>query len=54
MLGKVDDKYHITFFTNTVFNAEVLDTISVLQFLSLPQMKQKGKRYNKVKTSKPF
>jgi hypothetical protein len=40
MLGKRNDKYHIIFFTNTVFNAAVLCTTSVLQFVLLPQMKQ--------------
>jgi hypothetical protein len=39
-LGKLNDKYHIIFFTNTVFNAAVLCTTSVLQFLLLFQMKQ--------------
>jgi len=39
MLGKLNDKYHIIFFTNTVFNAALLCTTSVLQFLLLPQMK---------------
>jgi len=43
MLGKLNDKYHIIFFTNTVFNAAVLCTISVLKFLLLPQMKQERK-----------
>jgi len=43
MLGKVNDKYHLIFFTNTVFNAAVLCTTSVLQFLLLPQIQQEGK-----------
>jgi hypothetical protein len=43
MLGKLNEKYHIIFFTNTVFNAAVLSTTSVLQFLLLPQMQQEGK-----------
>jgi len=43
MLGKQNDKYHIIFFTNTVFNAAVLSTTSVLQFGSLPQMKEERK-----------
>ena len=43
MLGKLNDKYHIIFFTNTIFNAALLCTTSVLQFLSLPQMKQERK-----------
>jgi hypothetical protein len=43
MLGKLNDKYHIIFFTNTVFNAEVLCATSVLQFLLLPQIKQERK-----------
>jgi len=40
MQGKLNDKYHIIFFTNTVFNAAMLCTTSVLQFVSLPQMKE--------------
>ena len=36
MLGKLNDKYHIIFFTNTMFNAVVLCTTSALQPLSLP------------------
>jgi len=43
MLGKRKDKYHIIFFTNTVFNAAVLCTTSVLQCLLLSQMKQELK-----------
>ena len=41
--GKLNDKYHNIFFTNTVFNAAVLCITSVLQFLLLPQMKQERK-----------
>ena len=36
MLGKLNDKYHITFFTNTVSNAAVLCTISVLVCFTSP------------------
>jgi len=36
MLGKLNDKYHITFITKTVFNAAVLCTTSVLQFIYFP------------------
>ena len=43
MLGKLNDKYHIICFTNAVFNAAVLCTTSMLQFLLLPQMKQERK-----------
>jgi len=43
MLGKLNDEYHIIFLTNTVFNAALLCTTSVLQFLLLPQMKQERK-----------
>jgi len=43
MLGKLNDKFHIIFFTDTVFNAAVLCTNSVLQFLLLPEMKQEEK-----------
>jgi len=43
MLGKLNDKYHIIFFTNIVFIAALLCTTSVLQFLLLPQMKQERK-----------
>jgi len=53
MLGKLNDKYHIIFFTNTVFNAALLCTNAVLQFLLLPQMKQE-RRNNKITTSRPF
>ena len=42
MLGKLNDKYHIIFFTIIVFNAAVLCTISVLQFLLLPQIKERN------------
>jgi len=41
--GKLNDKYHIIFFTNTEFNAAVLCTTSVLQFVLLPQMQQERK-----------
>jgi hypothetical protein len=41
--GKTEWQYHIIFFTNTVFNAAVLCTTSVSQFLLLPQMKQERK-----------
>ena len=40
MLGKLNDKYHIIVFTDTVVTAAVLCTTSVLKFLSLPQMIQ--------------
>jgi len=43
MVGKLNDKYHIIFFSNTVFNAAVPCTTFVLQFLLLPQMKQERK-----------
>jgi hypothetical protein len=43
MLGTVNDKYHVIFFTNTVFNAAVFCTTSVWQFLLCPQMKQERK-----------
>jgi len=43
MVGKLNDMYYIICFTNTVFNAAMLCTISVLQFLLLPQMKQERK-----------
>jgi len=43
MLGKLNDKYHITLYTNTVFNAALLCTTSVLQFVLLLQMKQERK-----------
>jgi hypothetical protein len=33
MLGKLYDKYHIILFANTVFNAAVLRTTSVLVIL---------------------
>jgi len=39
MLGKLNEKYQIIFFTKTVFNAAVFCTTSVLQFLLLPQIK---------------
>jgi len=37
------NKYHIIFFTNTLFNAAVLCATTVLHFLLLPQMKQDRK-----------
>jgi hypothetical protein len=40
MVEKVNDKYHIILFTNTVFNAAVLCTTPVLQFVLLPHMKR--------------
>ena len=43
MLGELKDKYHIIFFTNPIFNAAVLCTTSVLQFVLSPQKKQ-GKK----------
>jgi len=43
MLRKLNNKYHIIFFTNTVFNAAVLCTTSVLQFHLLSEMKQDRK-----------
>jgi len=43
MLGKLNDMYHIIFFTNTVFNAAVLCRTSVLLFHLLPQKKQDRK-----------
>jgi len=43
MLGKLNDKYHFNFLTNKVFNAAVLSTTSVLQFVLLPQMKEERK-----------
>jgi hypothetical protein len=43
MMGKLNDKYQIICFTNTVFNAALLCTISVLQFLLFPQLKQERK-----------
>jgi len=43
MLGKLNDKYHIILFTKILFNAAVLCTTSVLQFLLIPQTKQGGK-----------
>jgi len=42
--GRTEDKYHIIFFTNTVFNAALLCTTSVLQFLLLPKTKQERKQ----------
>jgi hypothetical protein len=45
MLGKLNYKYHIMSFTSTVFNIMVPCTISVLQFLLVPQMKQESKKY---------
>ena len=49
-VGKLNDKYHIIFFTNTVLNAAVLSTTSVLQFISLPQMKkERGKKITNLK-----
>jgi hypothetical protein len=44
IMGKVNYKYSIIFFTNTVFNAAQLSTTRVLQFLLLPQMKQESKK----------
>jgi len=44
MLGKLNDKYHIIFFTNTVFNTAVLGTTSVLQFLLLPKNEARKER----------
>ena len=43
MLGKLNDKYRIIFFSNTVFNAAMLCTTYVLQFLLIPKMKQERK-----------
>jgi len=43
-VGKLNDKYHIIFFTNTEFNAAVLCTTSVLQFVLLPQMKKEREK----------
>jgi competence protein ComGC len=40
MLGKLNDKYYIILFANTVYNVAVLCTISVLLFVLLPQMKK--------------
>jgi hypothetical protein len=40
MLGKLNDKYHFIFFTSIVFNAAMLCTTSVLQFLLFPHMKK--------------
>jgi len=44
MLGKLNDKYHIIFFTSTVFNAAVLCTTSLLQFLLLPKNETRKER----------
>lgn len=41
MLGKLNYKYYIIFFTNTVLNITVLWVTSVLLFLLLPWMKPK-------------
>ena len=43
-LGQLNDKYHIIFFNNTVFNAAVLCTTSVLHFDLFPQKKQRKKK----------
>jgi len=43
MLRVQNYKYHILFFTKTVFNAMVLGTTSVLQFLLFPKTKQESK-----------
>jgi hypothetical protein len=36
MLGKLNDKYHIIFFTKTLFNAALLCTTSVLVSFTSP------------------
>ena len=41
MLGKLNDKYHIIFFTNTVFNAALLCTTSVLVSFTSPNETRK-------------
>jgi len=51
--GKLNDKYHIIFFTNAVFNAAVLCTTSVLQFVLLPKMKEERKKRKQIKASRP-
>jgi len=52
--GKLNDKFHIIFFTNAVFNAAVLCTTSMLQFVLLPQMKEERKKRKQIKASRPF
>jgi hypothetical protein len=44
MLGKLNYKNDIILFTNTVFNAAVLCTTSVLQFLLLPPNETRKER----------
>ena len=41
MLGKLNDKCHIIFFTNTVFNAALFCTISVLVSFTFPNETRK-------------
>jgi hypothetical protein len=43
MLGKMNDKYHIIVCIKTAFNAAVLCTTTVVQFVLLPQTKEEWK-----------
>jgi hypothetical protein len=40
--------------STTLFNAAVPCAYFLLQYTLLPQMKQEGKRYKKIKTYRPF
>jgi len=44
MLGELSYKHHIPVLINTVYNAMVLSTTSVLQFLLFPKTKQESKK----------
>jgi len=44
MLVELNYKYHILFFTNTAYNAMVLGTTFVLQFVVFPKRKQESKK----------
>jgi len=49
MLRELSYKYHILFFTNTIFNAMVLGTTSLLQFLLFPKRNKRVKNITKLK-----
>jgi len=50
MMGKLNDNYHIICFTNTVFNAAMLCTISVLSFFTSPNETRKEREIIKLQT----
>ena len=44
LIGKLNLKYSIIFFTSTIVNTTPISTTGVLQFISFPQMKQDSKK----------